>query len=1144
MTMIFKGNTSINKIMYEFFIYLILICFSPYVYGEVIFDGTLGQGGSLSGPNFMITDDLGLQLGGNLFHSFRAFNIFANQSATFTGPHSVENIIARVTGGSESFINGNLRSTIQGANLYLLNPWGVMFGPQASLDISGSFHVSTADYIQLGQTGRFDALNPENSVLTTAPPSAFGFTGTNPADISIEGSFLKVPEGETLSLIGGDIKIQDAALYAPGGRIAMVSAASSGQAVVTDSGFNLSSFGKLGNIRLTHTSSEQIIDDDGNKIGNIDVSSTGAGSIYIRGGNFFIDGGSVKANTWGEENGNGIDIKLTHDLTIDKKGIIQARTEGKGDGGDILIRLGRLCLLNDSQINLTTTSAGEGGDLTIKALESIFIEGAGSGIFSDAFSTGDGGAISINSPLMNMSFGDITTITRGEGKGGDIFLDVGTLNLDNVAEINASAFRGKGDGGKVMINAYESIVLNSSHFLSTSEFFSSGSGGNIYVSTPSLIMNGGASIEAVSKNEGEVGDILLNLGHLTLTESEIDISNTHGGTRGNLTINAYESIMTSGSSSGIFSKSLGSGDGGIIRIATPHLTITNKAEISSDSAPIVGDGGNAGDVTLNVKDLSLTKGGKISTSTIGKGGDGGNLTINAEKSVTISGSDSSDFKTGIFSETQGRGKGGNIKVKTKKLKLTEEGTLSAESLSPDNNAGTAGNIKIKARNTNLNKGRITTSAQESRGGNIRITGRQIYLSNESEITAEAHGTHNAGNIVLSSSDLSVDNSQISSNTGGQGRGGNVMLSGNDVYLIDHSVVSAESSGTGNAGTITVKALNTFQSAEGARISTSTSNKGEGGNIQLTGSDIYLINNGSILAESSGTGNAGTITVKALNIFQGTEDSQISTKTSSQGEGGNMQLTCNDISLINNSSILAESSGTGHAGTITVKALNTFQVTEGSQISTKTISQGEGGNIQLTGNDIYLTNNSSILAESSGTGNAGTIEITAQNTLKSINSTVTTAAREAAGGNIQLSGKEVFLTSNSDITASVAQGIGGGGNVTINAFSLIALDDSDITARADQGFGGNISINTQLVFLNEEIDLNASSNIAGREGTVEINSPVVDISGFLVELPVSFLTIDELEPRQCLIFEEEQSSSFVISGPGGLPPGPADLLPEP
>ncbi|MBL8247014.1 MAG: filamentous hemagglutinin N-terminal domain-containing protein, partial [Candidatus Competibacter sp.] len=210
------------------------LCFISTVQAAVTLDGSVGRAGALPGPNYAISADWGRQVGGNLFHSFGQFSIHTGESATFSGPSSVSNIIGRVTGGQMSVIDGAIRSTIPGANLYLLNPAGVLFGEQATLDVTGSFHVSTADYVRLSDGGRFDARTPGNSVLTVAPVAAFGFLGDAPGKIELNGSFLRVAEGQTLALIGGDLNLTNATLYAPAGRIDLAAVGSAGEVMPTE----------------------------------------------------------------------------------------------------------------------------------------------------------------------------------------------------------------------------------------------------------------------------------------------------------------------------------------------------------------------------------------------------------------------------------------------------------------------------------------------------------------------------------------------------------------------------------------------------------------------------------------------------------------------------------------------------------------------------------------------------------------------------------------------------------------------------------------------------------------------------------------------------------------------------------------------
>ncbi len=215
---------------------------------EVITDGTLGQQVNLPGPNFQITPDLGQQYGDNLFHSFQDFNLNSSESAIFSGPNSIQNIISRVTGGNPSNIDGLIRSTIPNADMYFLNPYGIMFGPNAQLDVQGSFHVSTADYLKLGNEGKFNAHNPNDSLLTVAPVSAFGFLHDSIATITMQNSILSVGESKSLSLVGGSIEINNTNLSAPSGQINIVGISSSNEVKQRENFIDISSFTKLADI--------------------------------------------------------------------------------------------------------------------------------------------------------------------------------------------------------------------------------------------------------------------------------------------------------------------------------------------------------------------------------------------------------------------------------------------------------------------------------------------------------------------------------------------------------------------------------------------------------------------------------------------------------------------------------------------------------------------------------------------------------------------------------------------------------------------------------------------------------------------------------------------------------------------------------
>ena len=208
----------------------------PAAAQHITIDGSLSPAQTLVGPNYSIGANLGRQVGGNLFQSFGIFGLSQGESATFSGPSTVANVIGRVTGGSTSSINGAINSTIAGANVYLINPAGIVFGPNATINVSGSFRAASADYLRMSDGSRFQATNPNGSTLTAAPPAAFGFLTATPGAITVNGATLTTPTGQTLGLVGGAINLAGATLNAPQGTIHLTAAASVGEVPVAPGG--------------------------------------------------------------------------------------------------------------------------------------------------------------------------------------------------------------------------------------------------------------------------------------------------------------------------------------------------------------------------------------------------------------------------------------------------------------------------------------------------------------------------------------------------------------------------------------------------------------------------------------------------------------------------------------------------------------------------------------------------------------------------------------------------------------------------------------------------------------------------------------------------------------------------------------------
>ncbi|MGE5817702.1 MAG: hypothetical protein ACM37Z_06745, partial [Deltaproteobacteria bacterium] len=231
--------------------------------------------------------------------------------------------------------------------------------------------------------------------------------------------------------------------------------------------------------------------------------------------------------------------------------------------------------------------------------------------------------------------------------------------------------------------------------------------------------------------------------------------------------------------------------------------------------------------------------------------------------------------------------------------------------------------------------------------------------------------------------------------------------------------------------------------------------------------------------------------------------------------------------------------------------------------------GNGGQINVSAPNIYVTHGGVISAVSSGTsdalgaapGNSGSINITIGNTLNLSNGTITTAAAEAAGGDITIThtGSLLELT-NSQITTSVNGGDGKGGNITmgavldpvtlepqnINPFDFITLNNSGIHANAFGGPGGNINIFANVFLSSNPISTAVTASSAlSTPGIIDIHAPIIDVSTSITELPQTPLQAAALLRASCSVrLAEGKSSSLVFAGRDGLPLEPGGLLPSP
>jgi filamentous hemagglutinin family protein len=586
-------------------------------------DGTLPTPTTVT-PNGKTYDINGGTIKGtNQFHSFGKFSVGTGDTASFNGPAGILNILSRVTGG-QSQIDGTIKSTISGANLYLMNPAGVLFGPNATLNLSGSFHVTTADYLRLVDNVQFLA-KPDvakDSLLITAPVAAFGFTNPRPVSISVQNGLLQVPTDQTLSLIAGDITIAGSTLRAASGQINLASVASAGEVIPNAAGqspsLDVSSFTSLGQITETFFESGPLY-----VVSNITVSSSlGAGTLVIRAGGMTQDNSFLSAQNLGTVDANtiGLDIHVTGDLILRRISTNLAQTIN-ARGAGIQITAERLVLESTdtrrsafSGFNSSSFGSGRAGNIVIAA-DTIEARG-NTNIGTNTFASGRGGDIQISADqvildsllqgtYLGSSLSSVVQVTggigqpgAGTGQGGTVRLNVRDLQLLNGAQILAFT-DGNGNGGAIDIQAKNLLISGFNHTSGAPSSLSStarvpaalGNGGNIQVQADAITVENGGLITTQSAGMGNAGNISIKAtDRLVMRDSSVTTQAVQSD-GGDITVQAGNLVHLVGSNV-TTSVGTGFGNGGNISI-DPNFVVLDHSHIVANAF-----GGKGGNITI------------------------------------------------------------------------------------------------------------------------------------------------------------------------------------------------------------------------------------------------------------------------------------------------------------------------------------------------------------------------------------------------------------------------------------------------------------------------------------------------------------------------------------------------------------------
>jgi filamentous hemagglutinin family protein len=860
--------------------------------------------------------------GPNLFHSFGRFDVGNGDIANFFNDTGLptSNILSRVTGGNPSQIYGTIQTTdFPGANLFLMNPAGVLFGPSGALDLGavtgsavrqpGSFYATTANYLNLvdenGTSSPFYADLALASVLSVAPVAAFGFTALNPVSITIEGSTLMVGQGQTLSIVGGNtpfnktiqedplieqpvpsgVTVTGGTLSAPGGQINLVSVASPGEMHIF--GFPVpnidgASFTSFGSVSLASGS-------------HINVS--GESTVSIRGGQIVL---SVN------------DAVLTTLTTSQTPGLPETISLGPG-----------------SSIKTSNSGTGPGADVQLIASNVQIVDGAF--ISSETFGDGPGGNISItNAQTVNLrNFASISVATYGSGRGGDVVIAAGKVDLEDVSTITTQAY-GPGRGGDVHITA-DSLTLKNRSEISTLNSGLGLVGGDLFlnVGTSLRLLGGPDGGSKIGSNNSTAFDLDDN--------GVVDVT----GVGGNI------NITVQGTTQGPES--------------TEHsVVLSGGSEISSDVCPACGSGGQ---ISIRATSLDLDEASTIKSATaateidlnndgvVDVTGRGGDIVVAVQQLRVVGGA---TITSNTSSTEVGAAAGGTVTVQG----LAGPGSMASSVLLSgpntgmvsNSNAGVPGEITVNAGTLTITNGAAIAAGSPistGPGGKVTVTADSVLISADGQIFSRSV-VQESGKVKITANELTLDNGSIDTNTSSESGnpGGNVELNGGTVSLTNGARINSQSE---------------------------TFSTGSAGNITITGKSLTLANHSEITSSSKGTvanaGDAGNITIHSGSTVV-MNNSSITTEAN-QASGGQIKITAPEMVRLTNSRISTSvHDGTGGGGNITIDPQ--FVILQNSQIIAQAIG-GSGGAINVTAG-VFLADPNSVVDASSLQGPQGTVNI--------------------------------------------------------------------------------------------------------------------------------------------------------------------------
>jgi len=1097
------------------------LCASAPAHAQITTDGTLGAVQSFSGVGSVIPANLGRQVGGNLFHSFGIFGIPSGGSASFAGPGSVANIISRVTGGQASFLDGRLQSQIPNANLFLVNPRGIVFGPNASLDLTGSFFASTAHYLKLADGTRFEAAATANPVLTAAAPAAFGFLGSA-GPVNVRQANLQHPAaGGSLSLVGGPVNVSGALLGTASGDLRIVATAGAGEVslagtptpgtalapvtiqrsnLVAASAFDAASGTVTPPGRIVIRGGELVIAASLVQSGNLSAAAAPPLEVSAA-GTLQVSSSVVESNA--QDAGRGADIVLAgENVTIERATNVASWSSWTGGAGDIDIgargglrilatpadapgysrvlnlaygpgpggatRLGGdTVTVEASSVEHYTEGPGEVGPMALRGRVVELLTGAFLGNYNVPGSTGRPGSIDVAATERVRLAGvdwtgfrtNVLTQTYSAHDAGPIRIAAPVVELANASIGSAGNFAGVGASGAITLAGSTRVVLTDGAFVGGA----TGNvrrGGDVRVDAGDVILSAGGNLEANSRGTGRAGDVVVNAaGTLVVADGGgIENNSLGAGRAGDVLVDvAGEAVLDNGF---VQSLAFAGGDAGRVDVRARGLTVANGGRINSTTF----DGGAAGEVAIRAGRVALVAGGTI-TANSGFGiGPGGRVAVAAAEEVLLSGG-------GLSAGTFGGGDGGNIEVKAPRLVVD-----GAEIAANTGGAGHAGNIVLDVGDLEVRGGSALTS------GNGLTTG-QVGTGNAGEIRIRASG----GVLV-------TGRSFIETSTFSSGLGGHITVDAGELAVRDGGYLNSATAGAGPGGSITVRAGAVRLADGGEGIFATAFDTGQGGRIQVTTPRLEIAGAAQIGANTAASGHAGSIAIEA----------------------GEVALR-EDGAITSGNRLAAGPIGTGNSGEIRIRAAGDVRLADRARIVTDTFSEGRGGQIALDAREVVLTGQTGIAAATWSVGDGGAIAIRGEALRMSGGAQIVAGtfpsdvpgsgdgnagSIEVAVGRLELTGGAQIIGSSGAGNASVvAGGRGAAGDVNVVAREAVVLSGEGATGASGlysqtygAGRGGRVTVTTPVLALDGGAAIDTSTAGAGDAGAITLNVGAASLRG--------------------------------------------------